>query len=561
MVSNQGLMQKVQRAKKQQQKKGMQSDDTKSIKSSRSSSSSSRSEHKPKPKMKFDVNTSNYVPYSAYEKRSKRYQQKYAKISSECKFHHLNIALNKLVISDEKDSLITEKNINILRYTFFKRISSNYDDMLKDMKCKKNGNYKLKFMRKLSENKSRERNMTNGLPNLSNDNLPLMNDDDGEFGVFSSLSEGESEDENDNVRESTFQSLFEEQMEDFDDFNNLYNQYQSMSSKKSLSIKSLIKSNQFWNNIQQDLKFNLMELSSSFNYFELLPNLSQLINLYKEIIEYFLINLNVLTVNTSDLTEEEKAKASKNIFFYFRDFNYEWFKIMSRLHYNFFNDQALINSNMSIGHDSNFTVHKNLVKRIIETIIENFKTAMNDTLLKSIFDLWSKFLFFIVNEMIYKNYDEFTEMNVYENLPEPTVGRSRGSSLNSVNSGVQSSYGSLENSVANSLLTTNTSTDETIAQITRNTKSLSINTHSLSNLSLNQNKISMIKEERDYDDMDSYSELNYKRKGFIIEPPTPLMEQGVFPTPLSATFSINSDETRLSKRLIFSKFKKNKIRV
>lgn len=552
-------MQKVERAK--QHAKRRQSEDTRSIVSSRSSSSSSRSELKSKPKMRFDVNTSTYVPYSVYEKRTKKYQQKYGKISSECRFHHLNVALNKFAITDDKDCLLTEKNINILRYSFFKRVTSNYDDILKETKAKKNGSYKLKYMRKLSENKARERNMSNGLPNLSNDNLPLMDDDEGEFGVFSSLSEEENDEGIANLRESTFQSQFDEQMEDFDDFNNLYNQYQNMASKNSMSIKTLIKSNIFWNNIHQDLKFNLMELSSSFNYFDLLPNLSQLINLYKEIIEYFLVNLNVLSVNTADLTEEEKAKASKKVFFYFRDFNYEWFKIMSRLHYNFFNDQALLNSNISIAHDSNFIVHKNLVKRIIETIIDNFKTAMNDNLLNSVFDLWSRFLSFIVSDIIYKSYSEFSELDVYDNLPEPNLGRSRGSSLNSVNSGIQSSNDSLSNSVTNSLMTSNTSTDEQVAQITRNAKSLSINTHSSSNISLNQGKIPMIKEESYYDDVDSYSELNYKRRGFTIEPPTPLMEQGVFATPLSATFSINSDETKLSKRLIFSKFKKNKIRV
>ncbi|WEJ93018.1 hypothetical protein PSN45_000477 [Yamadazyma tenuis] len=489
--------------------------------------------------MRFDINTSSYVPVSRshFDKRIHRYQSSHKKLCRDSKYNDANEDLNKY--SKAHDDLFSEKNLNILRYTFFSKFTNDYDQILKDMKAKTNNVPKLKYMRKLKEIKARDKAPVQGLPNLSTDNLTSMECEMGDY---------------DNLTDDDSQAEDEYEHDDLTDFNSLYSKYESWGSKNH-SIKEAIKSNQFWNDIYQELRFNMMELSSTSNYFEFLPSLHQLATFYKEVIEHFLLNVSTLSCNLSGLSDTEHQKLSTYRFLYLRDFDYDWLKLMSELHYDLFDNQAELNSTMSIHHDSDFKIHRNLVNKVIETIIDNFKATFGNSGQSSYeIQLWERFLRYLMFEVIIKNYGTRTNLSASDTLPEPNVEMSRSSSLTN---------NSLENSLEHSFMTTTTSADD-IVQLSKNSKHLSLNLNS---------RVSVIKEEKQFGfgtindeiemDYEDEASLPYKRRGFIIEPPTPRVESGAFTTPLSTTFSLTSDGTKshVSKRSIFSRFRKVKTKV
>lgn len=475
-------------------------DDNRSISTkSTTSSKSSTSSKKKKPKMKFDINTSQYVPVPVSQNRVDKFRNNMKKITKECKFHNLNEDLNKY--SMEKGDLFSEKNLTILRYSFFKGMNNDYEDILRQVREKENDEPKLKYVKKLKKNKNRERGATmHLLPSILTDNLlsdqPLQG-----LGItpIDSLNESEEED------------IIDEYLD-------------------PKSVKECIKSNQFWNNVYQELRFNLLQFSSTYNYFDLLPGLNVMATFYKELIEYFLLNINELRCHTSGLSESEIANVKQHRFLYFRDFDYDWFRIMSDLHYGFFDQQAKLSSTISINHDHDFSIHKNLVTKMLDTVMENLRNSLSNEFSDQL-DIWDRFLRYLIFEVVIKHYSPQNSFLSSECLPEPNLDRSRSNS-----------YNSLDTSFDQSIMSSFTSTDE-VNQLTKNTKNLSLNLGSVS-----PGPISIIEEDTE--------EFTYKRRGFVIEPPTP--RDGVFTTPLSSNFSVNSDDTKLysSKRLIFSRLRR-----
>ncbi|CAH6722756.1 hypothetical protein CLIB1444_11S00430 [[Candida] jaroonii] len=545
--------------------KSSKNDDTKSISTKSTKSSQSSGHHTSK--KRFDLNTSNYVDVSEYEQIIARYEKKFNGLINECVFHETNENLNRFHGTDG-DLLFNEKNINILRYSFYKKVTGDYNEILKDMKAKKvdGKTPKLRYMRKLKQFRRASSRSVSGLPNLSTDNLTIVDT----FAEEANDSEVSSDEEVEHSRQ-------DDEEFDYDELDNLYNQYSNMD--KPVGIKDLIKSNQFWNNVYQDLKYNLMEISANLNYFELLPNINQLLTFYREIIDYFLINLQDLHCNTSsakNLSDLESEKLRNYRFYYLKDFNYEWFKIMSNLHYKFFKNQSILNNTLNILQDEDLTIHRKLVGRIISTIIENFKISMGYQMqsLNSVFKLWEDFLNFLMNEIVFKFYESYDDLNIMNHisLPEPNLDNntstsnstlSRTKSINSLYSSINHSSNSLVDTmnitspeIDQSSLCSDNELDLNIQKITRNTKNLQINTF---NSSLSP--ISRIDEEEDMDFNYSNNEYNYKRGGFVIEPPTPRYGEFELQTPVSTTFSVNSTETNkshTSKRSIFSRLRKSK---
>lgn len=517
-----------------------------SMSSSRASIHSSKKPHQPRTKKKFDMNTSTYVTVveSPYERRLQKYEQKYYKLYKECQNHQQNEFLSRYRLGDG-ELLFTEDNLNILRYTFFKQITNDYEKISEDMSRKQNGQYKLKYMRRLLEIKQRQKSSIRGLPSLSAENL--LDDNSGD-----TVDESEELDESDDESPKESYPGTEEYT---------YKPNLMINLKPTLSIKDLIKSNQLWNDVYQDLKFNLMEFSRNVNYFELLPNLNQLVTFYKEAIEYFLMNIECLSCNLNDLSEEEYEDLITCKFHYLKDFCYEWFKIMSNTHFKLFNDQSVLNSNINMYHDNNFTTHKQLLKRIIDTIMENLRNSIPEAnKLNDVLTLWEGFFNFIVFEMIVKNYNthNLNELSVTDHLPEPNLDgagslRSFNSASNQSLDHSMTTYGTSDHSFDDPLNRPKSmsSFNDDVHDLSRRTRNLTINTKP------NLSPICRIDEESATDEI----EFNYKRSGFVIEPPTPLFPEHDLTTPTSTTFSTFSDsDTKLytSKRLIFSKFRKNK---
>lgn len=568
LVAQQGGHQQVSNAQ-HARKKRSGDDDAKSISTGSTKSTKSSGTFNPQTHKKvFDINTSTYRQQSIMsdvDKKISKYEKKYNKLMQEYGHHEDNEFLSRYHIKNG-DLMFSEKNLCLLRYSFFKNFEGNYAKVRVETRAKENGRYKLKYMRRLNEIKMREKNTVTGLPGLSIENLTIDDNNNGN-------QEDESEEYEDNS------SDLESNITEFG--SSLHKRYSIVSTSKTMSIQSLIKSNQFWNTIYQDLKFNLMEMSSAVNYIDLLPNLSQLIAFYREIIEYFLLNVSQLSCNMSNLREDERKRLDTYRFFYLQDFNYEWFKIMSSIHYKLFNNQHIIsaNSNLSTDPDSQeFCIHKQLIKRIISTIVENFRISINSRD-ENLYNLWEEFLTFIMFELIIKNYGEYNGLNpgYPDDLPEPTIGVSDQTFDTCTFDSSFDSKSIDSNSIDSPLRSPRARSNRNFSFGNSN----NISTHTIDeDEEYNKKRDSlMIDAKRESiagsNNRESIA-ISNKRESFIMEPQSPRYESYTPPTPLSSTFSITSTETAATdttavterttklyntpgnRKLIFSKFRKSK---
>lgn len=513
-------------------------DDAKSIatgssSSSRSSISSSRGSFhrtrrasyiKPtsRPKKKFDMTTSTYVTVeeSAYERRLQRYESKYSKLLDRSRYHLRNEMLSRYKLRDG-ETLFTEESLNTLRYTYFKEVTNDYDKICSRINQKKDGQYTLKYVRRLHESHQKLKDSNQGLPSMSVENLTVHDNHSTETINESEVSEESDDEDTDKVGSGQ-------------------------------SIKKLMKSNQFWNNVYQDLKFSMMEVS--FDYFELLPSLNHLAIFYKETIEYFLMNLDCLSCNLKGLEPEEYEDLKQCRFYYFKDLSYEWFKIMSNEHFKLFNDQSAFNSNVNMYHDNNFSIHRQLVNKLISCIMENLKNSIPDASKnQGVLKLWEGFINFLVFEMIVNDYSSiFLNHNkITDGLPAPNLDDDDVDDSHSDESFNSYSNQSLDPSI-NTHGTSNPSFDESneTHDLSRNIKNLNINTSARPSLS----PISSIGENKVYDTM---SYMN-KRSGFVLELPTP-PEDLLFPS-LVKKVDDSAIDTKVhnKKKLLFSRLKNSR---
>lgn len=476
---------------------------TTTSKTSRRSSISSKTSSKP-----VDTNPATEI----VSKNSIKYNK------ADFKYHEKNRSLNHY--RSKQGILFSEKNVNILRYTFYKSITSNYNEIIKDMAAKQDdGTPKLKYMCKIKENKKKAQSLVKGLPKLTSDNSKS------------------------NVNE------VDEVMEDFGEDKRFLSQ-------NELCIKELIKSNQFWNNVYQDLKYNLMDLSSTFNYFDLLPNIDQLLRLYREVSEYFLLNLLDIEyqaeVPKTTQTDKSSRENTENCWFYYLpDFCYEWFKVMADVHLKIFNNQSVMNTNLTSFQEIDLSMHQHFVLKIISTIVDNFRICLGYQArhLDPIFDLWEDFLTYVIFELIIGNYNHNEELNT-TNKSLLVQNLERADSVDSIFT---------DFSFHNTTITTPdidqlsalSEDNVNMSVLTRNTKNLSINTY------LSITPISRIPEEDEVPC--SNKDPTNKVSGIVLEPPAKRVLDHVISNPVPP-FSVNAPETiKLhSKRLFFSRLKRTK---
>lgn len=306
----------------------------------------------------YDENTSSYkmkqVPLLPLEAKISKYEKEFL-ILKNFRFHQRNLKLNH-------EELFTVKNLNILRYTYFKELSNNYEAIqYRTSLYKYNGDYKLRYLRKIAAI-SISHTTKSGLPTL-----------EVEREVSTDL---ESEDESDETVE-------------------FFVRPNQMS--LSLNIRSILQQTQFWNTVYQDIKLYSIH---SVNHYDQLPSMNQARSFFTEIVDYTLYHINQLTGDCSDLqTASDIQLAQAYMFTYFKDYDYDYFRLMKNVHNEMYssNDPALF-------------------KLLVETVMENVKnsTAMviNRQNYDEVFAIWEKLFNYIIFDVLdKKDYHQFGDYN------------------------------------------------------------------------------------------------------------------------------------------------------
>lgn len=375
----------------------------------------------------YDVNKNAYVDrdqmLSPMEKRIKHYEQTYEKIVMNSQFHHLTEKLNTCQ-SNLGTSLFSIENLSLLRYSYFKQFNGDYESVSADINEKDDlKKPKLKFVSKIEKlNKRNSHKLSSHKDILTSDD----ESDEDEMAKFAkSINIGNDNDEGIFQEYSTFKS--------------------NQDNGASFNIRSLMNSKQFWNNIYQDLKFMSIQLNSSINYFELLPSINQSQTFFCKLLEFFLYNIQYLTItNFHDIKEDEIKILKSYSTVYFQDFNYDLLLNMGRDHHKMYSNQTIMNNNLSSPISLSFSfeksdstyddsrIHRRLMENLIETLIENFKRSLNLPNVKyqhnqndQLFDLWKDFLNFIIFDIIIEEYEieKFPEPDILseDDYPEPTI--------------------------------------------------------------------------------------------------------------------------------------------
>lgn len=429
--------------------------------------SSASSDRKSLNKMVYDFNKNQYVPRSSMmspvEIKVESYEAKLQKLTKTLTMKKMNDKLNDHYGSED-NLLFSIKNLDILRYTYFQQFSYDYDLIQLEIneKNKATNLPKLKYLRKIDKIKYQDekvtKNTVSGLPSFSRDNLlddrgSVKKDDDE---VLTSESEDHLDYSDDEelismVRTVTFDENRSLSSHNHESIERIYQEYSTFQSiyelNNQVNIRKLMKSNQFWNDVYQDLKFSANE--SVINYFDLLPNISHTISFFGDLIDFFLYNIQVLKIENYDGIDapEDIEALKKHCYFYFKDYKYEFLTLMSKMHHRMYLDQSLLSHNLCTpsnliynsdkNHDSiqsDSVIHKNLMNKLIETIMDNLKSSVNTPNRKShanlnheLFALWKNFLTFLVFEVLVEkdciqssplNYHTISFDNEY---PEPTI--------------------------------------------------------------------------------------------------------------------------------------------
>lgn len=385
------------------------------------------------------------------ERRIDSYEHKLSKLMKSLTRRNLNDKLNQHYGSGDS-LLLTSENLNTLRHTYFHHFENDYELIEREINEKKNGRPKLKYVRKINKLKNQDdkvtKNTVSGLPSFSRENLledtASVNTED----IVTSESDDHFDYSDDEDLISMFKSTKFEEDQSLYSTERIYQEYSTFhstyESNNHTSIRKIIKSNQFWNNVYQDIKFCMNE--SAINYFELLPNVKYTITFFGDLLDYFLYNIQVLKIEKYDGIEsaEDIEELKKHCYFYFKDHKYDYLTLMSKMHHRMYLDQSLLNHNMSTPSSliyntgenidsiqSDSVVHKNLMNKLIEAMMDNLKSSVGISNRKSqfvqLFDLWQNFLKFLVFEVLVEkdciqssplNYHTISFDNEY---PEPTI--------------------------------------------------------------------------------------------------------------------------------------------
>ncbi|ODV79163.1 uncharacterized protein CANTADRAFT_90267 [Suhomyces tanzawaensis NRRL Y-17324] len=517
----------------------------------------------------FDLDTCSYVyktiELPPLEMKISEFEQKFMALTNECKYHHLNESLNKYK-KDSGELLFSVRNAHILRYSYFEEFINDYQLIqLKANQFKRNGDHKLKYMRKIAKITMRS-DEVNGFPSML---APISADNVDELKTDEESEDDEQDEEMDMMYRLNKFSLTEQKPE------------KKASDKPAINVRMLFKSNQFWNNVYQDLKYDSIQVKSTFNYFELLPPIHQTMNFFGELIDYLLYNLFILSGDPTNLESLADVQTIQNYnFFYYKDFSYEYVHLMRGEHFKMYNNQSLING--SINHmkstdsfgrkKSNFAgevdldTHRVLISKLIETVIENLKSATSISQSTSnmngyddLFGLWRSLLKFTLNELIIDGRDggnsalqgvqernetereDEDETSMIFKYYEMSSSKSKSSKMNrneSISS--KSTAKSLDQSIMSG------SRFDSIASSVSSTNYYS------------QNDMQTILAASSHKTSDGFDDM----KTTILPPPSTTHMHGDFPSPKSKGFAANEPSApptpSKKKRLIFSKFKRDK---
>ncbi|KAK6891396.1 hypothetical protein K6H09_004558 [Candida tropicalis] len=302
------------------------------------SSSFTRGKEKRKKKV-FDISTNSYIDYiyPAFKVSLLVYNES-LKIIKSSPYAKFNENLNKQHIFDLK-------SLEMLRYTYFEDLNYNSVASFRLNQRNVNGDYNLQYMNKIA-----------CLTESAEKSLPRL-----------PLDEKEAKED-------------EEAIPDFNDKQN---------------IKSILQSDQFWNNIFQEMKFE--SLQSPLDYIEYLPSLKQLKNFYNEILEYFLFNIHTLKPNTEEITDSEETIHLQRLYYvYFTEFNYHYFRIMKLEHDKLFKSCSDINLRYVV------------YEKLLDVISSNIK-AMSGNKQNDALATWEKFLEFIAYDLLSQDFDKLQE--------------------------------------------------------------------------------------------------------------------------------------------------------
>ncbi|KAK6459855.1 hypothetical protein DFJ63DRAFT_338140 [Scheffersomyces coipomensis] len=331
-------------------------------------------------KLVFDINTSSYIPAKSVlsEINENVSQTNTTKINNNVKinineiptyietsskYNHLNHKLNqfKYINEDHEDHerLFTLKNIQLLRYSYF-------EQFIVDHTYIKNNEHKCEYMH-------------------------IINNDDEEEEEEEIVEQQELSFQDD-VSYSLSNLVIHEYEEDL--FNSDENRKQKYYNHKPLpsspakrreaheeiiNVSKIFKSNQFWNSVYQDIKFENYEM------YQNLPLLNKLQSYMIDYVEYFFLNLN----------QFDQTNNGRDTLFYFNDLNYQYFNYM----------------NEEIYHDM-FKGDINQLTQLIIIMVDNLKLKIsNSRRLDKLYNLWQIFLNYSLLELTINPSDKIRSQN------------------------------------------------------------------------------------------------------------------------------------------------------
>lgn len=251
----------------------------------------------------FNLDTMLYtmqpLPLLAIESRIADYEREISKLR-EFREHRSNLELNH-VRSSSGDYLFGIRNLQVLRYTYFKEITKQYNLVqYRHGLYKPSGKHRLRYMRKI------ERLAAHSQVPLKVQGLPSLGED----------KEYEGEEDSD----------YELEEEDLND-------QEVPEGSKPLNMRKLLGLTRFWNDIYQDLKC----AEDGTNYHELLPPMNRLCSFLIELLDHLMYNVGQVTADAADLLSSSDIQLIRTyVFSYLTDTSYDYLHLMASVYQNMF---------------------------------------------------------------------------------------------------------------------------------------------------------------------------------------------------------------------------------
>lgn len=332
----------------------------------------------------YDIDLATYVQKhtfrSVVDKKIEEHERTCATLNG-VKYRERNAHMNRYTAGGRR--IFTASSVQMLRYSYFQDFVGDTAFVTTQMHNRKaDGRSTLRFGRKLEKI-------------LAGDDRVVRNKRCAVYGNV-----GDDFDTSDDDSDST-----------------VFCHSRKLSQMGGANVRALIKSNHFWNDVYQDLKFYSIQNKSSVNYFDLLPSINQTTTFFGDILDHFLYHLQVHSISEADLKGEDVGALKDYDYFYFRDGSCQFLREQAKSHQNVYDTQAKMNHSMSspISHTFDldreelgihrFLVHKDMMAQLVETVIENLRSNFsiagqradhNQT--EALLDLWRHFLRYVIFE-------------------------------------------------------------------------------------------------------------------------------------------------------------------